>query len=161
MRPATFLAALGIFLGAVSAAPQLDSTISVDVNVSPACFSEMDCGPLSFNTPEVIAPTPVVERELTNAARLARGLPLKAPGRRFTPSRVHRSTTSPGPTVRGYIRVDKADGTGNLGYLSAHPFSGAQHRYQDISNAMIVNFPAVLGTDTETQIDIATEVSLL
>jgi hypothetical protein len=62
----------------------------------------------------------------------------------------------PPVNLRGMIRVDHAD-SGTLGYVSAHPFSGAQYRYQDISNALLVEF-SLTGT-TETGIDLLTEVS--
>jgi hypothetical protein len=98
---------------------------------------------------------------MSNGERLARGLPLNSPHKR-TATRAHAARHSQGPTttLRGYIRVDRADGDGELGYLSRHPFSGAQHRYQDITNAMVVNFVIPSGASSEVkQIDIQTENS--
>lgn len=79
--------------------------------------------------------------QLTNAERFARGLPPKKP-KLIRGSPLRRTQASPAPvnTLRGTLRVDRADGGGTLGYLSKNPFSGAQTRYQDISNAVTVSF---------------------
>ncbi|KAG8928003.1 hypothetical protein FRC00_001890, partial [Tulasnella sp. 408] len=80
-------------------------------------------------------------QQMTNAERFIRGLPPKKPKHlRGSPSRRTEPSAAPLTTYRGMIRVDRADGGGTLGYLSSHPFSGAQHRYQSIENAAIVNF---------------------
>ncbi|KAG9048575.1 hypothetical protein FS837_012516 [Tulasnella sp. UAMH 9824] len=79
--------------------------------------------------------------QLTNAERFIRGLPPKKPKHlRGSPARRSQPSVAPVTTYRGKIRVDRADNGQNLGYLSSHPFSGAQHRYQSIDNAAIVNF---------------------
>jgi hypothetical protein len=97
-----------------------------------------------------------VERDLTNAQRLARGLPLKRP-RHIARSQVRRQAPSSTPTVRGHIRVDRADGSGSFGFLSVNSFSHAQYRYESIENAATVSFPA-LPSMAVSQIEIMTEV---
>jgi hypothetical protein len=150
MRLPTLFAISSLFFGFATAIPQSGQDVT--------CFSEINCS--GFDLAATAVPTTTLsEPELTNAQRLTLGLPPKPPRRRFTPTRALRGIPSvvPPVNVRGMIRVDRADGSGTLGYVSAHPFSGAQYRYQDISNALLVEF-SLTGT-TETGIDLLTEVS--
>jgi hypothetical protein len=135
-----------------SAAP---ATEGANTHVNPTCFSELKCS-MFINQPLASLS---IEHSLTNAQRFARGLPPKHPRRRFSPTGVQavRRQEPSGVPVRGRIRVARADGTGDLGYLSSHPFNLAQHRYDTIDNAMIVNFRNT-GT-SQDQLDINTEVS--
>ncbi|KAF7295350.1 hypothetical protein MIND_01074400 [Mycena indigotica] len=70
-------------------------------------------------------------RGLTNAQRLARGLPLKPPTRRAS---ARRATTSPSPVARGYIQVVALDRDGNsndvLGFVSRNRYQNAQYLIQ-------------------------------
>ncbi|KIO29644.1 hypothetical protein M407DRAFT_242524 [Tulasnella calospora MUT 4182] len=133
------------------------ATTGVFATPVPECLSEL-CGsiplfdsspsPVDFaasitkvETPTRSLPERDVE-QLTNAERFVRGLPPKRP-KLLQGSSLRRTQPSPVPltTYRGMVRIDKEDGTGTLGYLSAHPFSGAQYRYQpDINDAAIVTF---------------------
>jgi hypothetical protein len=152
MRFFTLFAACAAMFAVSSAAPATEG----NTDVTAACFSELECSTFINH--------PVAERSvkdsLTNAQRFARGLPPKNPRRHFRPTGVQaaRRQEPSGVITRGLVRVARADGTGDLGYLSSHPFSGAQHRYQDISNAMIVSFRST-GT-SQSQIDIDTEVCM-
>jgi hypothetical protein len=151
MRPSTLFTALALVLGVAATATPRDTT--------PACYSEIECSDfsLAISTPTVV---PEIVPRLTNAQRLARGLPLGRP-RRLTPSRVRARDAAPSatPTVRGMIRVDRADGTGTLGYISKSPLSDAQYRYQDTSLALVVNIP--MSGVAESQVEVLTEVRVI
>lgn len=125
--------------------------------------SELDCGFVTAPTPTEPAEesSEAPEEDLNNAQRLARGLPLKAPTRRDA-TRVHLARHSQGPTttLRGFLRVDRSDGTGTLGYISKNTFSGAQYRYQTRNEALVVHFDIPEGsTSPVDNLNIETENS--
>ncbi|KXJ93341.1 hypothetical protein Micbo1qcDRAFT_54834 [Microdochium bolleyi] len=57
-----------------------------------------------------------------------------------TTTTVSTSTVYEAPVATGKLRVDRADGTGTLGYLSKSFFNGAQARYQAIEEAATVTY---------------------
>ncbi|KAJ7074288.1 hypothetical protein C8F01DRAFT_1099968 [Mycena amicta] len=87
------------------------------------------------------APELFVPRSLSNAERLARGLPLKPPTR---PSSARRASTSPIAASRGYIQVLAIDREGNshgvLGFVSRNLFQNAHYIVQpSIDDALEVS----------------------
>ncbi|EDR05219.1 uncharacterized protein LACBIDRAFT_329886 [Laccaria bicolor S238N-H82] len=134
----------------------------------PACIAEYCAG----NFPNAVqppAPTPSVPSPLdalTNAERLVRGMPLKAPVRRRSDF-VRRSTPSSVPVIqvvktvtkRGVIEVKNSTGD-CLGYISKNSLSKAQLQYESaIENATTVTFPIQESSISASQVRITMEDS--
>jgi len=106
-----------------------------------------------------------VGRDLTNAERLAQGLPLKAPTRRWhAANRRHDATPSTLPTPpsqqrRGVIQVKRADNQNLLGYISKNTFSKAQYRYQTLDDALVVSFALPAGAHSANNLNFKPENS--
>lgn len=90
---------------------------------------------------------------------LTRSLPLNKPAPRRTSPHVARAQSSPAPVVTytARIRIDRADGTGTLGYVGA--VTGAQALLQtSAANAVVVSFSLPVGSTSGSQINLAVTV---
>ncbi|KAJ6606475.1 hypothetical protein DFH09DRAFT_1120331 [Mycena vulgaris] len=83
----------------------------------------------------------LIPSSVSNAERLARRLPLKAPSRRSSAHRARYSSTPPSPQITGYIQVlSLGDSSSVLGYVSKNSLSGSGHYAYTASldNALLV-----------------------
>ncbi|KAI9639845.1 uncharacterized protein MKK02DRAFT_40173 [Dioszegia hungarica] len=129
------------------------------------CQTEIPCDGNDYVYSAAAAPSPAgpvaedtvqLEARMTNAERLARGLPLNKPAPRRTSPHVARAQSSPAPVVTytARIRIDRADGTGTLGYVGA--VTGAQALLQtSAANAVVVSFSLPVGSTSGSQINLA------
>jgi len=103
------------------------------------------------------APTPT-SPPLTNAQRLARGLPIKPPHRRATigpRSAFPRASSVPRTNYRGIIAVTNTANGQILGYISTTSLGHAQYGYESsAANALIVSF------DTDADAIVASAVRM-
>ncbi|TFL01102.1 hypothetical protein BDV98DRAFT_530488 [Pterulicium gracile] len=150
------------------ATPTGTSTIEIQHLTDGCEAAEIPCEVLAAAEIADQSPAPeVIPRHLSNAQRLARRLPLKAPHRRSAHRR-HEDLPAPaGPstvpeptnTFRGVIQAVNADTGVVVGYLSRSSFSGAQYRYQDLASAMIVSFKMPLGSIKGERMEVVSENS--
>jgi hypothetical protein len=151
----------------------------------PQCDTEL-CGSSFKSIDQRSDSSQFNSRHLTNAQRLARGLGPAPPKRRdgelspssiscrqtikiksssaekrATPSQgMKRATPSQAPptTIRGMIKVINTNGGAVLGYISKNSLNLAQYRYEDMSNALIVDVTVPTGTTLATDVDFVVEV---
>ncbi|KDR65070.1 hypothetical protein GALMADRAFT_149016 [Galerina marginata CBS 339.88] len=90
--------------------------------------------------------SPLLRRDLTNAQRLARGLPLKPPARRASPSIAARDAqTSPVPTVTYTVVAQVFQDTTSLGYVAPDPNYWTPLLTPDINSALRLSFSLPMG----------------
>ncbi|KAG8942460.1 hypothetical protein FRC04_003628 [Tulasnella sp. 424] len=137
---------------------------SIFASPVPECVTEL-CGSADLFKSSTNIPTRSISARaidvLTNAQRFARGLPPKKPKLiQGSPVRRQQPSSTPSDSYRGYIQVNRADGSGTLGYISQSSLSGAQTRYQsDTSTALIVDFKLPAGATSGSTLDFTIESS--
>ncbi|KAH8814553.1 hypothetical protein DL96DRAFT_1504618 [Flagelloscypha sp. PMI_526] len=109
------------------------------------------CGTLSTAVKRELSSVRPLAKRMTNAERLARGLPLNKPQARA--SRTRRSSPSDLPPTQhtGVIEVRRADNNNLLGYIGKDLISGAQSIYtESIADALQVSFELPFGATSGT-----------
>ncbi|TFK71979.1 hypothetical protein BDN72DRAFT_395134 [Pluteus cervinus] len=98
--------------------------------------------------------------QMTNAQRLARGLPPNPPVRRDASLGHSRRTASQTPqtSYHGVIQVVSTLNSALLGYISGSSLTGAQYRYQPtIATALIVDFNINAGVTSADKVRMTAE----
>ncbi|PPQ98112.1 hypothetical protein CVT26_003246 [Gymnopilus dilepis] len=160
----TLLVAAAAALSTANAAAVLDGRSQ--------CVAEI-CGESSFSqllerqdlpavaplpSPTVATPVAVVEKELTNAERLAKGLPLKPPTRRSKKAHAARSNPSPVPTITYLGYIDVRSGPDSVGYVTNAGTAASVGHYMtttDQSQALLVSISLPVGAVSASNVDIS------
>ncbi|KDR66951.1 hypothetical protein GALMADRAFT_258854 [Galerina marginata CBS 339.88] len=148
-------------LDARSPNPQCVAEFCADaplVKRADGCVSEIcldDYAPVSVKRQTISSPR-FFRKELTNAQRLARGLPLKPPARRrASPSIAARDAqTSPVPTVTYTVVAQVFQDTTSLGFVAPDPNYWTPLLTPSIDSALRLSFSLPLGATSGSQLSL-------
>jgi len=129
--------------------------VALAASTPKSCYDEM-C--LDGNSPvtkrQATSTTPMIRKDLTNAERLARGLPLNPPTRRtHSGIAARQAQTSATPPVTYTKVIQVFSGTTSLGYIAPDPNYWTPLLTPDISSALQVSFSLPSGVTTGAQVD--------